>query len=122
LHYRTLLATIKTPDNVARIFQFHKSDLSCPASMYDSSNMADDPFYSPNRKAPTSRVAQPGEPLWSLRVNGATWEAELRYHGEYGVETQVFKQGDLVIGRRFDTREQAVQWAQEERKAIERGT
>lgn len=48
-----------------------------------------------------------------------TWESELRCHGEYGVETQLLRQGELVIGPRFDTRSLAVQWAEEERKAIE---
>ena len=96
--------------------------VTCPGSMYDSSAMADDPFYAPNRKPPPPRVPWAGEPLWSVRVNGATWEAELRYHSEYGVDAQLLKQGELVIGRRVDTRELAVRWAAEERKAIERDT
>jgi hypothetical protein len=45
--------------------------------------------------------------------------AELRYHGEYGVEAQILRQGDLVIGRRFDTRALAVQWAEKERKVLD---
>src|SRR5207249_4548893 len=102
------------------ILRFHESDLSCPESMYDSSAMVDDPFYAPKAKPPPPCVPRAGESLWSVRVNGAMWEAELRYHGEYGVEAQLFNQGELVIGRRFDTRELAVQWASEERKAIER--
>jgi len=84
--------------------------------------MADDPFYSPSHKPSPPRVPRPGDPLWSVRANGATWEAQLRYHGEYGVEAQLFEQGELVIGCRFDTRDLAVQWAEEERKAIERET
>ena len=54
-------------------------------------------------------------------VNSAgsvTWEAELRYHGEFGAEAQILRQGELVIGRRFGTRALAVQWDEEERKAI----
>jgi hypothetical protein len=62
---------------------------------------------------------RPGEPLWSLRKDGVTWDAELRYHGEYGVEAQILRQGEFVFGRRFDTRAEAVQGAEEERKAIE---
>jgi len=42
------------------------------------------------------------------------------YHGEWRVEAQILKQGELVIGRRFDTRA-LVHWANEERKAIESG-
>ena len=81
--------------------------------------MTDDPFYSPNAKLPSPRVPQPGEPLWSLRKDGATWSAELRYHGEFGVEAQILRQGELVIGRRFDTRVLAVQWAEMEWATLE---
>ena len=72
-----------------------------------------------NAPRPPPRKQRPGEPLWSVRVNGATWEAELRYHGEYGVEAQIFKQGEFLIGRRFDTRELAIQWAKLERAELE---
>ena len=90
---------------------------------YSSPSLAsrpDDRFYSPNAKPQPPRVPQPGEPLWSLRANGVTWEAQLRYHGEYGVEAQILRQGEVVIGRRFDTRMLAVQWAEEERQALDR--
>jgi hypothetical protein len=40
---------------------------------------------------------------------------ELRYQGEWGVEAQFLKNEELLIGRRFDTREQAVRWAEEMR-------
>jgi hypothetical protein len=46
--------------------------------------------------------------------------AELRYHGEYGVEAQLLRQGELVIGRRFDARALAVQRADLGRQALER--
>lgn len=66
-----------------------------------------------------ARKPRPGETLRSLPKGDATWEAELCYHGEYGVEAQLLRLGELVIGRRFETRALAVQWAEEERKAIE---
>ena len=72
-----------------------------------------------NAPPPPARKPKPGEPLWALRKDGVTWDAELRDHGEYGVEAQILLQGELVIGRRFDTRALAVQWAEEERKAID---
>jgi hypothetical protein len=50
----------------------------------------------------------------------AQFSCDLRYHGEYGVEAQFLKGGDLLIGRRFRTRALAVQWAEEERKALAR--
>jgi hypothetical protein len=78
--------------------------------------MADDPFYSPvHRSAP--RVPRPGEPLWELHANHVTWNCELRYQGEFGVEAQIFGDGRFFAGRRFDTRALAVQWAELERQA-----
>ena len=66
------------------------------------------------------RVPRPGEPLWSFRsADHHIWSCELRYHGEFGVEAQILKDGELLIGRRFDMKALAVQWAEEERKAIE---
>jgi hypothetical protein len=45
----------------------------------------------------------------------------LRCHGEsWGWEAQILSEGELVIGRRFDLRRLAVQWAEEERKHLER--
>jgi hypothetical protein len=50
----------------------------------------------------------PREALWAIRVKHTTWSAELRYHPEWGVEAQILRDGDLVIGRRFDTKARAV--------------
>ena len=52
-----------------------------------------------DRDRPPPRVPRPGEPLWSLRKDHNTWSAELRYHGEWGVEAQLLRDGELVIGR-----------------------
>jgi hypothetical protein len=81
--------------------------------------MADEPFYPPNVEPLPSIVPRPAEHLWSLRKCGVTWDAQLRYHGEYGVEAQILRQGELVIGRRFNMRAPAVEWADKERLAIE---
>jgi hypothetical protein len=40
-------------------------------------------------------------------------------HGTYGIEAQILRDGELVIGRRFETRALAVQWAELERAAIQ---
>ena len=62
-----------------------------------------------------------GEPLWVLRRDGMTWDAGLRFHGEpYGWEAQLFRQGEFAIGRRFDTRALAIQWAEQECAGLER--
>jgi len=58
------------------------------------------------------------------------YRCELRDHGlEYGIEAQFVDPIDLVISRRFDprldasrpSREMAIAWAEEERKAMEKG-
>ena len=48
---------------------------------------------------------------------------ELRFHGEsYGWEAQFLERGELLYSRgAFMTRALAVQWAEEERKAMEKG-
>jgi hypothetical protein len=51
-----------------------------------------------------------------------TLSGELRSHGEScGWETLILRDGELVIGRRFDLRRLAEQWAEEERKYLEKG-
>ena len=83
--------------------------------------MSDDAFYSRNDRPP-SRARRPGEPLWSLHKDGSTWSVELRDHGAaVGVEAQILCDGELVSGRRFDLRELATRWAEQERAVIERG-
>jgi len=83
--------------------------------------MADDQdFCLPGRKVPP-RQPQPGEAIWQIRVNHVTWSCELRVHGEWGVEAQILRDGDLMIGRRFDLRSWAVSWADEQRHLIESG-
>jgi hypothetical protein len=84
--------------------------------------VSDDSFLC-NDKAPLGQQRRPGELLWSFRKDRVIWSAELRFHGEsYGWEAQILRDGQLVIGRRFLLKEQAIEWAEEERKAIERGT
>ena len=48
-----------------------------------------------------------------------TWSAELRFHGEYGVEAQILRNGDLNIARTFVLRDLAVGWAKNERDRLE---
>src|SRR5262245_24374399 len=92
----------------------------------------DQPFYAPNlQRAPLS-VGQRGElPFeFSRASDHSRFRVELRDHGEvYGVECQIFQDGELLRARRFDprldasrqSREMAIAWATEERKAIEKG-
>jgi hypothetical protein len=83
--------------------------------------MPDEPFYAPNAKPLPPRLARPGEPLFSFMRDHDRFACELRYHGEWGVEAQFLKNEELLIGRRFDLREQAVRWAEEMRTALEKG-
>ena len=72
----------------------------------------------PNRPPP--RVSRPGEPLWSLRKDGRQITCELRSHGEYGWEAQLFRDGGFYAGRRFDLRAQAVEHAEQTQQDLER--
>ena len=90
-----------------------------PSGIVES--MSDDAFYRPNFRPPP-RAPRPGEPIWSLHKDGSTWSAEVRDHGTgVGIEAQILRDGDLVIGPRFDLRELAMRWAEQKRHAIERG-
>lgn len=90
--------------------------------------MADEPFYAPNRKPPSARVAQPGERLFEFLRGDDRFLCELRDHGPYGAEAQFFQNEEFLFSRNFDprldptrpARELAVQWANAERKAIQR--
>jgi hypothetical protein len=93
--------------------------------------MSDDP-HTHHHRPPPPRQPQPGEKLFEFyRASDHTrWLCELRDHGEtYGIEAQFFKNEEFSYSRRFDRRldptrpprELAVQWAEEERTAIENG-
>lgn len=63
----------------------------------------------------TARLVPRGpDALWEVRsADYHTWSALLRYHGEWGVEAQVFRDGAFVISHRFPTKAEAVAWADE---------
>jgi hypothetical protein len=86
--------------------------------------VSDQPFYTPNRLPAPPRVRKPGELLFEFvrASDRATMSCELRFHGEsYGWEVQFFERGDFLYGHgAFVLRAQAVQWAEEERTAMER--
>ena len=79
-----------------------------------------EPFYSPNRRVPRlARVAQPSEPVWRIRnADGRQLDCELRDHGEWGVEAQLFRDLEFLYGRRWPTREAAVRHAEELREDL----
>jgi hypothetical protein len=78
---------------------------------------------------PTGPQSTPGEKLFEFLVDHDRYLCELRDHGAYGVEAQFFVNEEFRYSRRFDSRiggtltprEMAIQWAEEERKALEKG-
>src|ERR1051325_11532563 len=78
---------------------------------------------------PTPRQSLPGEFLFEFLRGHDRFLCELRDHGKYGIEAQFYMNETFLEGRRFDpsldssrpSRELAIAWAEEERKAIERG-
>jgi hypothetical protein len=76
-----------------------------------------DPF-----KDPVPRTKpRANEKLWELFKSHDIYACELKYHGEFGVEAQIFKNAELLVGYRHQTRALAVQWAEQERQDIEKG-
>jgi hypothetical protein len=69
-----------------------------------------DPFYSPTHLPPERRPRR-GDVIWTETRDQVTWTCELRDHDAAGVEAQVLQDGDLVVGRRFGSRNQAHAWA-----------
>jgi hypothetical protein len=77
--------------------------------------MADDelPFYAPNAKPRPPREPVPGEPLWTLHKLDGRIDCELRSHGPWGWEVQLYRNGGFYAGRRFELREHALAHADE---------
>ena len=82
--------------------------------------MTDDPFAQPGH-VPLAREPQPGELLFEFVRGADQFRCELRDHGTAGVEAQFFQNGKSFASRGFDTRAEAVLWANLERPTIEKG-
>jgi len=72
-----------------------------------------------NAPRPPKPEPVPGELLFALlrERDGDRMYCEIRSHGEFGVEAQFFSNDEFSHSRRFDTKAQAVQWAELERDA-----
>jgi hypothetical protein len=79
----------------------------------------DDPFYAPSH-TPPARQPRPGQHLWTLRKDGGSTRAELRSHGEYGWELQLFRDGTFIYGHRWNLHQSALEEAADHRRAFER--
>ncbi len=82
--------------------------------------MSDDdrPVHAPNRAASQQGAAKQGEHVWTVQRDGEARRGELRSHGQWGVEFQLFANGTVVYGRRYLTRDEAMARAEDERKAL----
>jgi len=90
------------------------------------------PFYAPHQPPRPPRQPRSGELLFQFyrELDHSRWRCELRDHGEpYGVEAQFLKNEEFITSRTFHPRldltrtprQMAIAWAEEERKAIEKG-
>jgi hypothetical protein len=90
-----------------------------------TSAMPDQAFTTPARRLLSPRVPRGAELLFKFVRLGdrAPMSCDLRFHGEsYGWEAQFLERGELMYRcRGFATRAQAVQWAEQERRAMEVG-
>jgi hypothetical protein len=86
---------------------------------------SDDMLFSHVRRPP--RQPRPGERLFEFLLGTDRILCELRDHGPYGIEAQFFRNEEFRYSRRFDARLDptrtpralAIQWAEEERRALE---
>jgi hypothetical protein len=51
-----------------------------------------------------------------VRIEHVNWSCELRSPGEWGTEAQILRDGEVVIGQRFLTCDEAIAWAERERR------
>jgi hypothetical protein len=78
--------------------------------------MSDQPFYAPDHK-PTPLKRQAGEHLWAIRKDGQQLDCELRDHGQWGVEVQIYREREFLYGRRWPTRALALEEADDQKVA-----
>lgn len=83
-------------------------------------SMADDPFDVWPTWPPPVVLRRP-ELLFELLRDHGRFSCELRYPDKWGVEAMVLLNDQLFVEHRFDTREQAMQWAETMRTVIEKG-
>jgi hypothetical protein len=82
--------------------------------------MANGAFFSQHKSA-GPRQPEPGELVWEAHVRGRFYRCELRDHGRWGVEAQVFLDNDFFYGERFASRETALAAAKRDKDRLEQG-
>jgi hypothetical protein len=53
--------------------------------------------------------------VWEIHARGRFYRCELLDHGQWGIESQVFRDNDLLSGQRFPTKREALTLAESER-------
>jgi hypothetical protein len=53
----------------------------------------------------------PSRHLWAVRKDGQQVDCELRDHGPWGVEVQIYRERECLYGRRWPTRALAIEEA-----------
>ena len=81
--------------------------------------MSDEPFYKPGLLVPP-HTPTPGLHQWTLWKDGARTDCEFRLHGQWGVEVQLLKNGELQVGMMTATMTAAEQLADHEWQRLER--
>jgi hypothetical protein len=84
--------------------------------------VSDDAFYHPNRPPAPPRQPQPEVRLFEFLHGHDRYLVELRDHGAYDVEAQFWQNEEFWYSRRFETRALAIQWAEEERNFLVKGS
>lgn len=74
-------------------------------------------FY--NAKPKPAEPRKLSEPLWTLTRGVERIAAELRHHGQWGSELQLFRDGEFFYGQRYETREIALLEAADYRQQLE---
>jgi hypothetical protein len=64
----------------------------------------------------SERQPQPFEHVWSIRKNGVQLDCVLRDHGSSGVEARIIRDGELLLGRRWPSRDLAIEEAEDLRQ------
>jgi len=66
------------------------------------------PFRAPKPSTAPAIARQPSEHLWTVRLQGHQYDCQLRDHGIWGIEVQVYRDLKFMSGGRWESRELAM--------------
>jgi hypothetical protein len=82
--------------------------------------MRDSDWFKPKPSPPPPREPKPRRHLWTIEKDWHFYRCELVLHEEGGTEAQIFRDGEFMVGRRFEEGWQTLQWAELEKEHIEK--